>query len=526
MTYGYDNARDGFNPNTLTITPSTIPFMHLAWQTGIPDYRTQTQPILATNEGSHAGVLVVGGGSGNVYGYDALTGAQVWSTPLGNASYNCGSSTNYLGIGGTAVLDPTSNIVYVASNSNAAVNQPINTMLVQLNAGTGAYGNRVSFNPGGLAGEQDFTHTALALNNGTVYVGTGSTCDISAWRGRVAAVNTSTMTLANTFFTTYEQSQGPSPSPAPLSGGGVWGWGGVAVDSGGNVWTGVGNVDTTTGSGGPQTPFETDANEFDAMGEHLIEVSGDLSTLVASNYPGFTYGGVSRDLDLNGSPVLGQPLGCDGAVAVQGKSGYLYLFDTTNLTSPVAGYKFTDSSFHGSNMGNPAFSPLTGFYYAAVASSAAGGVAPAPGMVAISTCNATSAIVWSTAFGPDSVVAGAPRSEVTVTAGGVVFVGTPCELDSSNGCTGTTGNYGGALWALDAVTGTLLNGGNPIVTTPSQIRMGAVADADWVYVIDQEGHFYGLTVDPSVPAASHARRPSPARRATPIIRHQARGSSF
>jgi hypothetical protein len=94
----------------------------------------------------------------------------------------------------------------------------------------------------------------------------------------------------------------------------------------------------------------------------------------------------------------------------------------------------------------------------------------------------------------------------TVTAGGVVFVGTPCELDNNGGCTGTSGKYGGALWALDASSGALLNGGNPIITTASQIRMGPVVDGDWVYVFDNNSDFYALTIDPNFQAISKTLR--------------------
>jgi hypothetical protein len=87
----------------------------------------------------------------------------------------------------------------------------------------------------------------------------------------------------------------------------------------------------------------------------------------------------------------------------------------------------------------------------------------------------------------------------TVTAGNVVFMGTPCERDSSGGCTGTLGTYGGALWALNASSGALLNGGNPIITTPQHIRMGVVVDADWVYLLDNGGDLYGFTIDPNFP---------------------------
>jgi len=478
--------------------------LHLAWELNLPggDYNTQTQPILATNQGGHAGILIVGGSLGNVYGYDALSGAQVWSTPVGSATISCGGSMYQMGVGGSAVYDSSSGDVYVTSNSNSGTaNAQTQLYVNQLTAANGSLLQQVNFTPNLLTGELNLTHTSLTLSGPTLYVGSSSSCDVSSWRGRIAAISKSGMTLSNTFYTAWNQGQAPSPAATPLSGGGVWGWGGVSIDPGGNVWTAVGNVDTNSGSSGPQAPFVQDSTEYDAFGEHVLQLSSNLSTEMQYNYPGFTFSSTSSDLDISGTPVLAQPLGCDGALAVQGKSGFLYLYDTSNISSgPAAHYEFTSSSYHDPNMGNPGYSPLTGLYYAAVGSDAMGSVTSLPGMVAIKACPASTSIIWSTQFGPDSLVAGAPRSMPTVTAGGVVFVGTPCERDSSGGCTGTSGTYGGAVWALNASSGALLNGGQPLITTPSPIRMGPVVDGDWVYVYDNGGYLFGLTIDPHYPA--------------------------
>jgi len=502
-TYGYDNARDGFNPNSTDLSPQTLAKVHLAWETSLDDFNTQTQPVLATNIGPHAGLLIVGGASGNAYAYDALSGAKVWSKSFGTASLACHEGNPFpFGVSGSAVYDPSSQSVYVPSNLNdGTANAPTQLFINKLHVATGALQSRVNFTPVLLPGETNVTHTSLTLANGLLYAGTSSVCDGPSWRGRVVAVSVNSMTLANTFYTAWNQAQAPNPAPTALSGGGVWGWGGVSIDPSGNVWTAVGNIDTNKSASVPQPPFTQDSVEFDAFGEHVVELTANLATALQNNYPGFEFGGASIDLDVNGTPVLARPLGCHTSAAVQGKSGFLYLYDTTNITGgPASAYKFTPSSYHDPNLGNPGFSPLTGLYYASVSSAVTGGVTPAPGMVAIQTCNAFSSIVWDTPFGPDSIVTGTPRSMPTITAGGVVFVGTSCKRDGKGGCAGTAGDDGGALWALDASSGALLNGGNPVITTPSHIRMGAVADADWIFLLDNNGDFYGLTIDPAYPA--------------------------
>jgi len=88
-TFGYDNGRDAFNPNSAALTPASVANLHLVWQAALDggnDFQTQTQPILATEIKGHAGVLFVGGNSGNVYAYDATSGSLIWTRNLGQLS--------------------------------------------------------------------------------------------------------------------------------------------------------------------------------------------------------------------------------------------------------------------------------------------------------------------------------------------------------------------------------------------------------------------------------------------------------
>jgi hypothetical protein len=121
-TFGYDNAHDAFNPNSTSITPATVSSLHLVWQTALDngsDFGTQTQPTLATEISGHSGVLFVGGSAGNMYAYDATTGALIWTRKLGQMAYSCGSSGGgVLGVGGTAAYDPATRSIYVVGNLN------------------------------------------------------------------------------------------------------------------------------------------------------------------------------------------------------------------------------------------------------------------------------------------------------------------------------------------------------------------------------------------------------------------------
>jgi outer membrane protein assembly factor BamB len=487
-TYGYDNAHNGYNPNSKLFTDASIAQLHLGWEFKLGESGSQTQPILATNIGTHAGVLYVGGRSGVEYAVDALTGTQVWSQSFGSEQMQCVNNGPLLtlGIEGTAVYDPVANVVYIVDSKNSAPNAAQTITIYQLNPLTGATLGSVNVTPSNLAGEIDFAHTGLTLAAGTLYVGTGSTCDLSSWRGRVAAVTASSMMLANTFFTVYNQG-------GTYSGGGVWGWGGAAIGGAGDVYIGVGNADINKGKIAPQPPFQTTTNEQVGYGEHVVRLTSDLSTVEASYAIPYTFNKTATNLDLSGTPVLYTPVGCPQVLAIQGKAGIINFYNAAHIdTGPLGSFTFSEAVDNVAFIGNGAYSPLTGLYYVNVPT----GEQPSqeqPGMVGIGVTNCTTpSIVWDAQFGADSYNIGSydgqPRSAPTVTAGGVVFVASPQSTGKSQ------------LWALDATTGNVLNGGTPILTTPNLVRMPPVVDGQWMYVIDQGGHLYGLTIDSSVPA--------------------------
>ncbi len=484
-TYAYDNARDGFNPNSQLFTGASVAQIHLGWQYALNDTATQTQPILATNIGSHLGLLFVGGRSGVEHAIDALTGVPVWSHAFGTEQMQCVNGPLLtLGIQSTAVYDPAANVIYVVDGTNAQPNASQTIVLYKLDPATGNTLGSVNITPANLPGEIDFSHTGLTLASGTVYAGTGSTCDLSSWRGRLTAVNAASMTLGNTFYPAYNQG-------GAYSGGGVWGWGGAAVDAGGNVYVGTGNAQTNTTVHGPQPPFVAAPGEQAGYAEHLVALPPDLSA-VGQNYAiPYAFSGSAKDLDLSGTPVLFSPVGCQQMVGIQGKAGQLNFYSAAGIAAgPIANFTFSQKVGDVSYIGNGTYSPLTGLFYADVPTGTVPSIA-LPGMVAVGPSGCTPSIVWHTSFGADSYGIGSfngqPRSAPTVTAGNVVFVATPTAAGTSQ------------FWALDATTGALLNGGVPILTTGNLVRMPPVVDGKWLYVIDQGGNLYGLTIDPAVP---------------------------
>jgi hypothetical protein len=208
-----------------------------------------------------------------------------------------------------------------------------------------------------------------------------------------------------------------------------------------------------------------------------------------------TYDRVPHNLDFSGTPALAAPLGCSPRVAAMSKTGSVYVYDAGSIASgPLASFPLGIPAFFATSFATPAYSPVTGLFYAPVASSLAPSLMP-PGMMAIAAC--TPHVVWSAAFGPDAyqgTATGFARSAPAVTAGGLLLSGTSCNFDAQGGCAGYGADVGGAVWLEDATTGAVLDGGLPLVRTPNDVRMAPVVDGNWVYVLDNGGNLYGFTL--------------------------------
>jgi hypothetical protein len=191
--------------------------------------------------------------------------------------------------------------------------------------------------------------------------------------------------------------------------------------------------------------------------------------------------------------------------ALQSKSGALIIYNEASIGSGGTSFQLAPSTFSDGFLGDPSYSKATGLLYAPIASDVSPTLLP-PGLIAIKPCPGSPAPVWNTAFGPDSTAIGYARSVPTASAGGVVFMATSCD-GLSGPCATASPNFG-ALWELDASTGAILNGGSPILYTNSPIRAPATIDGNWVYVADQAGNIYGLTIDPSYPKIAAKRRAS------------------
>jgi hypothetical protein len=314
----------------------------------------------------------------------------------------------------------------------------------------------------------------------------------------MAAINTNTAAVTATFFTVYDPS-----AATPYDGGGIWDWGGATLDASQNVYIDAGNADATS-----TAPFAPAPQQDIAYAEHIVQLSPSLSVLGSALPPAPNYS-TPLDMDFAGTPVTLQPLGCaDQLVAATGKNGQYVIYDTTTLASaPLLAITIAPETANASSVTNAAYSASTGLLYVSITDTGTAYASGQPGMIAIGFSGCTPSVVWNqgTAFGLSSFTTGWNRSAPTVTSGGVVFVWAPVDAQGTGG-----------LFALDASSGALLNGGQPVFTANSSARMGAVVDGDWIWLSDNDGDLYGLTIDPNEPML---RTRNTVRRHAPVERY-------
>ncbi|MGP6157647.1 MAG: PQQ-binding-like beta-propeller repeat protein, partial [Vulcanimicrobiaceae bacterium] len=316
-TFAFDAARTGYASPETTLDLRNVDALRLKWTYRLPDVVT-SQPVLAGNVSTAQGpvsMLYVGSHDGTFVALNADTGSLVWQRRLHAASYYCGGTESY-GVDRSATFERSTNRVYVDDGHD---------LIHALDMSTGKEDAGWPVSAGGVPG-LDSPHGGLNLVQNTLYATTASSCDISPWHGRVAALDTRAAALEHTFFTVPKS-----------SGGGVWGQGGASVDPlNGNVFLAVGNADTTI-----------DGNAQNAgYGEHIVELTQNLA-FIAANFPGVPpYSllpgsqpqGPDGDLDFGATPVLfSGPDGSACAAAVN-KSGLLVLYNRSNVAGGYTQY--------------------------------------------------------------------------------------------------------------------------------------------------------------------------------------------
>jgi hypothetical protein len=324
LTYGYDGQRGSYNRLEKQLAPATVPGLTQLWSFDAGAYDATINPhyapLLARIGGQAmvaAGVevggtlknlVVFGDNNGVVYALDAnpptASGSVVWAQPLGNFVYAGEPANTQIGIRSAVVIHRAAN------GGRGAVYVPLEGAVHALDLITGAelagwpvsiVDMAVSPTDGGMRG-------APNLLKGELYVVTSSNDnDVPPYYGRIVGIDTATATIGAIWYTMSGNATLPT-----ASGGGIWGWGGVAIDplaKVGGIYVATGNSKTGNGQM--------------ANGESIVNLSPSLAQISKAS-PSFGASPNGYDNDYGSTPMLFRPNGCPNVMmAALNKTGQL-----------------------------------------------------------------------------------------------------------------------------------------------------------------------------------------------------------
>jgi outer membrane protein assembly factor BamB len=219
-TYHNDNSRTGQNTLETTLTPGNVSasgFDRLFSQT--VDGYLYAQPLYVPGvsiAGVSHNVVYVATEHDSVYAFDADSGSSVlWKTSLipaggstvsSSSDIKCGDLVPEIGITGTPVIDLNSGTLYVVSttkenggfvqrlhalditNGTEKLGGPVVIQASVAGSGDGSSLGKVSFDA-----LHENQRAGLLLQNGLVYIGWASHCDISPYHGWVMAYSATSL---------------------------------------------------------------------------------------------------------------------------------------------------------------------------------------------------------------------------------------------------------------------------------------------------------------------------------------------
>jgi outer membrane protein assembly factor BamB len=442
-THGFDPLRTGYNPQELALNPTTAAGLHLLWSADMGG-AVNAQPLIVHDVligGVPTETLFVAATNSVITAFDAATGQKIWSDQeqVQNLGGACQFYPNGIfGIADTPVYDRQDNAVLFVDGAG---------LLYEVDAATGqnkpGWPIQLLSNPG-----LEYVRGGLNLFNRVVYVTVSSYCDRGAYNGAALAVDIDTRQVTGSFV----------PASAG-NGGGIWGYGGVAID------TAADTVYLATGN--------SLSGEHQGLAESVVRLDPALN-VIASNYPGL----VGGDVDFGTVPLLYET-SCGQQLAAMNKDGALITFTAGSIGSgPLQKIQVTTGT--GTFIGMAALDPTSGLIFvenpgdSADATFHHGLIAFAPD----GQCQLQP--VWQAVQGPNNGGKVGPPSTIS----GVVVYG-----DGS----------GNTLHAFDKTGTELWNSGSTIqgrIVSAPAIANGKLFSGAY------DGHVYAFGLDPSPLAAA------------------------
>jgi hypothetical protein len=334
-TYHYDNSRSGIQPQETALTPTNVNSSTFGKLFSVTvDGLVNAQPLIAANitmsDGQPHTLLLVATENDSVYAFNADTSAKAFwqrsllqsgETAVPYAAIGTTDINPVIGIVGTPVLDATTNLLYVVAKSYTASGTFIQRLhAINIQTGAEAPNSPVTINPSiagnasdAVNGQLSFNakmenqRPALALNQGTVWVGWASHGDLPPYHGWLVGYDSSTLAQTYVFNDTPNGKLG-----------GIWmSAGGPAFDSSGNLFVMSGNGD-----------FSEASNNYSSSALRLTPGTGPNGSMTVADYfTPFNQASLSSyDSDF----------GVSGALLLPDQAGpYPHLLITSDKTSTV-----------------------------------------------------------------------------------------------------------------------------------------------------------------------------------------------
>jgi outer membrane protein assembly factor BamB len=475
LTYGHDPQRSGNAAGESMITTTSVKNLTLKWSAGV-DGKVTAQPLFVSATpvgGQTRDVVIVVTASNSVYALDAASGTQLWYANFGPSS-GSGAVPGGFGISGAPVIDRNRGLIYTVTD---------NGRLHTLNLADGTEASPAlpvvldSLNPPVLSNTAtNMVWGGLNLVNNNLYITTASDGDdTNPWWGRIMRIDVSGAAPAVAGW--FKVVPGIA---TPNGGGGIWGFGGVSVDSLNRVFA------ATSADSKPWSP--TVPEGYTPYAGRLVALAADLGYSAVTNALGSPLGSYEPphpspcpgapgvcDMDFGATPVVFQPSSCATELTAAGnKDGHVYVLPvndlatsvTTSLQSLALNIAY-DGPGAGGITGVPAFWPAGNMLFVTDGGPGINGINAGVVGLTASCSNPPNylQVAWSVAL---AAANDQPPSAPTV-ANGVVFVGS---------------GLNGSVHAYDATNGTeLWNSGSAIAGGATfaapMVASGSLYVASW-----------------------------------------------
>jgi hypothetical protein len=381
-TYRDDVARTGADTTESVLTPTNVNSSSFGLLRMLTvDGKVDAQPLYLSQlsiAGATHDVVFVATENDSVYAFDPQTGATLWHVSLLGSGETpsddrgCGQITPEIGVTSTPVIDtgagPNGAIFVVAMSKDSSSNYYQRLHALDITTGAELFNGPVVVNPtytSTAGGQQTFSpgqyaeRAAVLLENGTIYTGWTSHCDIQPYSGWVVAYSESTLAQTAVLNIAADSSGGPS----------IWMSGsGLAADTAGNIYllSANGDFDTTLNSSGlPQ---------YGDYGNSFVKLSTTGGGLAVADFfaPFNEVAESAADEDLGSGGVMLLPDVTDSGGVVRhlmvgaGKDGNLYVINRDSMgefsPSGNADWQELDGVFGGGVFSTPAYFNGTIYY--------------------------------------------------------------------------------------------------------------------------------------------------------------------